>query len=152
MTCAFGNYDGRAYVTSWLIKFSLWSVVFWWLRQRSGQVQFVERQIAHVWAANFFVILFVNIVESKLGLPPLSLSPIWAVSCAMTFLLKAAILSGRFYLHTAALLICAGAMLTFPEYSMLVFGMTASSCFFLPGLKFYLKAKRDSLDSPLQAC
>ena len=34
----------------------LWAAVFWWLRRRMGPVTFVERQIAHVWAASMIAI------------------------------------------------------------------------------------------------
>ena len=107
-----------------------------------GPVTFVERQIAHVWAASLCLVVFLFPLEHRLGLEPLSLAPFLAIVAGMTFVVKAGILSGSFYLHAVALFLCAVAMAIFSDYAMVLFGVTSAACFFFPGLKYYLR-KRD---------
>ena len=40
------------YWLMWTFGLGAWAVVFWVIRRRMGPVMFVERQIAHVWAAS----------------------------------------------------------------------------------------------------
>ena len=48
-----GGVETRLYYElMWGIGFTTWAIVFWLLRRRQGPVTFVERQIAHVWAAS----------------------------------------------------------------------------------------------------
>ena len=139
---AAGNTDGKFYVVIWGALFATWAVVFWWLRRRMGPVTFVERQIAHVWAASMCLVASIYPIELAVGLPPLALAPLLAVACGMTFVIKAGILSGTFYLHAIAMFSCAILMAMFPDYSMIMFGITSAACFFFPGLKYYLRKRR----------
>ena len=146
------NYYGgiesqRMYLATWTGKLVLWGVVFWWLRRRMGPVTFVERQLAHVWVACFGFILVVNALELFLELKPITLAPLWAVSCSMAFFIKAGILSGSFYVHALALAVCAGLMLVVPQYAVLMFGITLATCFFLSGLKYYRRRNLTQVQS-----
>jgi len=134
---AVGFDNQRAYLVTWGAKFILWGVVFWLLRRRMGPVTFVERQLAHVWIACFTFVVVVSAMEPFLGLKPLTMAPLWAVACSMAFFVKAGMISGAFYIHAAALLLCAGAMLLVPHYAVLLFGVTLASCFLFSGWKYY---------------
>ena len=91
------------YFLLWTAGLGAWAAVFWALRRRMGPVTFVERQIAHVWAASMVCIAMLFPVEYLLDLPALKLSPILALVSGMVFLVKAGILSGSFYLQAVAL-------------------------------------------------
>ncbi len=125
------------YFYLWSAGFGTWAAVFWALRHRQGPVTFVERQIAHVWAAALVSIIALFPLEAYLDLPPLKLSPVLGLIAGMVFLVKAGILSGRFYVQAAALFLTAGLMTVWPSYEHLVFGVVAAACFFFPGLKYY---------------
>jgi serine/threonine-protein kinase len=77
------------------------------------------------------------LVEAWLGLPVLKLSPVLGLVTGMVFLVKAGILSGAFYIQSAALFATAGLMAWFPNYAHLIFGVVSAACFFFPGLKYY---------------
>ena len=87
----------------WIAGLGTWAGIFWTLRRRAGPVTFVERQIAHVWAASMIGIVVLFFVEMILGMPVLTLSPVLALTSGMVFLVKAGMLSGQFYLQAAAL-------------------------------------------------
>lgn len=130
--------DNRwAYFYLWSAGFGTWAVVFWVLRHRQGPVTFVERQIAHVWAAALLCIIALFPLEAYLGLPPLKLAPVLGLIAGMVFLVKAGILSGLFYVQAAALFLTAGLMAAFTSYEHLIFGIVSAACFFFPGLKYY---------------
>ena len=63
---------------------------------------FVERQIAHAWAAGVCASIGMFVIEWLAGLPALTLSPAVAVAAGMVMVFKAGILSGRFYGWAAA--------------------------------------------------
>ncbi len=125
------------YFCLWSAGFGTWAVVFWALRHRQGPVTFVERQIAHVWAAALLCIIALFPLEAYLGLPPLKLSPVLGLIAGMVFLIKAGILSGLFYIQAAALFLTAGLMAVWTSYEHLIFGIVSAACFFFPGLKYY---------------
>lgn len=125
------------YFCLWTAGFGAWAAVFWFLRRRMGPVMFVERQIAHVWAASMISIGMLFPLEAWLGLPPLSLSPVLGLINGMTFLVKAGILSGAFYVQAAALFATTVAMALLPDYAHFIFGAVGAACFFFPGLKYY---------------
>src|SRR3954465_2295313 len=85
-----------------------WAAIFWALRRRGGPISFVERQIAHVWAASVIACTLLFFIEILLKLPVLTLSPVLALISGMVFLVKAGILSGRFYAQAGALFLTAG--------------------------------------------
>ncbi|MEZ6056810.1 MAG: serine/threonine-protein kinase [Planctomycetaceae bacterium] len=130
--------DSRmTYASVWTLGLGTWAIVFWNLRHRSGPVTFVERQIAHVWAASMACSTGLFGVEAMLGLPALKLSPVLALIAAGVFVVKAGILSGEFYIHALMLFATAIPMAMFPRYGITMFGIVGAATFFLPGLKFY---------------
>ncbi len=125
------------YWTVWLAGFGTWAVVFWVLRRRMGPVTFVERQIAHIWAACMLCVGALHPIGTILDLDDFTLAPVIAVFGAMVFLVKAGILSGVFYICAAAMLVTAFVMTGFVDYSMFIFGVVSAACFFFSGLKYY---------------
>lgn len=129
------------YATVWTLGLGAWAAVFWKMRQRMGPVTFIERQVAHVWGASMIAIGLLFPLEWLMGLPVLKLSPMLGVISAMVFIIKAGMLSGIFYIQATALLIAAVAMAIKPEYSHLIFGVVAATCFFVPGFKYARQSK-----------
>jgi serine/threonine-protein kinase len=125
------------YALLWTVGLGTWAAVFWHLRKRSGPVTFIERQIAHVWAASMMAIMLLFPLEAWLELPALALSPLLGVITAMVFLIKAGMLSGTFYAQVVALLLASVVMAWQPRYAHLVFGVVAAACFYFPGQKYY---------------
>lgn len=134
------------YVLVWTLGFGAWVSVFWWLRRRMGPVTFVERQIAHVWAASLCMVVFMFPLEYHLGLKPLELAPLLGVVAGMTFVIKAGILSGWFYCHAFVLFVTAIVMAIFPAFAMVIFGFVSAACFYVSGLKYY-RRRLSTLDS-----
>ena len=133
------------YFLLWTVGLGAWAVVFWALRRRMGPVTFVERQIAHLWASSMICIAMLFPMESWLGFPPLKLSPMLPLFAATTFLVKGAILSGRFYFQAMALFATAPAMAAFPQFAHIIFGIVSALCFFIPGYKLYgLRRRQDA--------
>jgi serine/threonine-protein kinase len=134
------------YLGLWVAGLGTWAAIFWALRRRAGPVTFVERQIAHVWAASMISIVGLFCVEILLGLPVLSLSPIIALSSSMVFVAKAGILTGKFYAQAAALFVTALAMAWLEregiQIGITLFGVVSALCFFLPGLKYYRQRRQ----------
>jgi serine/threonine-protein kinase len=130
------------YLALWGGGLVAWGAVFWALRRRGGPVLFIERQIAHVWGAAIIGSICMFLVEMKLKLPPLTLSPLLAVLAGMVFVVKASMLSGTFYLYAAALFLTAVPMAYFPEVGPLLFGTASAAGFFFPGLKYYRQRAR----------
>ena len=81
------------YWLMWTLGLGTWAVVFWMVRRTMGPVTFVERQIAHVWAASMCCVAFLFPLEMALGLEILQLAPLLGVVAGMVFLVKAGILS-----------------------------------------------------------
>src|SRR6185436_8754383 len=69
----------QPYMALWMIGLGTWAGIFWALRRRAGPITFVERQIAHVWAGSVICSTLLYVVESLLGLPVLTLSPVLAL-------------------------------------------------------------------------
>jgi serine/threonine-protein kinase len=72
-----------------------------------------------------------------LGLPVLTLSPVLAIFSGMVFLIKGGILSGLFYIPSAALFLTGGIMAMFPRFAVSIFGLVSATCFFVPGLFYH---------------
>ncbi len=138
------------YLGLWVAGLGAWAGIFWALRRRAGPVTFVERQIAHVWAASVISIAGLFCVEIVLGLPVLSLSPIIALTSSMVFVAKAGILTGKFYVQAAALFATALAMAWLEREGIRVgitlFGVVSALCFFVPGLKYYRQRRTAERD------
>jgi serine/threonine-protein kinase len=131
------------YVALWTVGLGTWAAIFWNLRHRSGPITFVERQIAHAWAAGVIGSIGTFFIEVLLGVKVLTLSPVLAVLAGMVFLVKAGTLSGAFYVAAAAFFVTAVVMALLPSlgvdpsYGVLLFGIVSAGCFFCPGLKYY---------------
>jgi serine/threonine-protein kinase len=136
------------YLALWTVGLGTWAAIFWNLRHRSGPITFVERQIAHVWAGSMIVDTFMYVIEYLLNLPVLTLSPMLGPVSGAVFLMKAAMLSGVFYIHAAVLCVTGIAMAwlqqqtLMPNLGITVFGIVSSLCFFLPGWKYYRQVRR----------
>ena len=139
-----GFNDRWYYIALWTAGLGTWAAVFWWLRRRMGPVTFVERQIAHVWAASMLAIGLLFYIEIMLNLPVLALSPVVGLIAGMVFVVKAGILSGSFYFQAAVMFVTAFGMARFPRVGHLIFGVAAASCFFFPGLKYYRQRVRSN--------
>jgi len=133
-----------AYLALWGIGLGTWASIFWALRRRGGPVTFVERQIAHVWAGSTIGSIGLFLVEMLLKLPVLTLSPVLAVMAGMAFLVKAATLSGSFYIYAVASFITALLMAYYPPTGLFLFGIVSAAGFFIPGLKYYLQSGRQN--------
>lgn len=136
-----GVRSAAPYVGLWVLGLGTWAAIFWSLRRRSGPVTFVERQIAHVWAGSVISIALLFPVERLLGMPVLSLSPILGLVGGTVFLVKAGMLSGRFYVQAAALFATALAMALLDRWKIplgiSLFGVVSAACYFFPGLRYY---------------
>ncbi len=130
------------YLFLWTVALGGWASVFWQLRRRGGPISFVERQIAHLWAGAIVSSAMLYIVEIELSLPVLTLSPVLGLINGSTYLAKAGILSGAFYVQAAVLFLTALLMAIFPTYAITLFGLVAGACFFLPGLQYHLRRLR----------
>jgi eukaryotic-like serine/threonine-protein kinase len=129
------------YMTLWGAGVMLWGGIFWQMRRRIGPVTFVERQIAHVWAAGVAGSFGVLVLEWIMQRPVLEFAPVLAILAAMVFLCKAGILSGMFYLAVASLFTAAGLMAYVPEEAMLIYGVILAACYFVPGWIFYRRRR-----------
>jgi serine/threonine-protein kinase len=132
-----GVTNRMVYEVMWGTGFSAWAIVFWLLRRKYGPVTFVERQIAHVWAASLIGVILLFPFEGYLKLKLLELSPVLAIVAAMSFLVKAGILSGTFYIQVGILIATSVVMAFSYPYAMFVFGVVCAGCFFVPGLKYH---------------
>lgn len=131
-----------AYLALWSVGLITWGSILWRLRRRAGPVLFVERQIAHAWAAGVISSIMFFLIEVIMGLKVLTLSPAIAVSAGMIFVLKAGILTGRFYILALLMFATALAMPLVPEWRIILLGLTMAIGFFVPGLKYYRQRMR----------
>src|SRR5690606_10185418 len=125
----FGVDSRMPYVFLWTLGLGTWAVIFWNLRRRSGPVTFVERQVAHLWAASMACSSALFGVESLLGLPVLTLSPVLALFAGAVFIGKAGILSGEFYIPGIALYLSAIPMALYPSLALTIFGVISGGTF-----------------------
>ena len=132
------------YFLLWTVGLGAWAAVFWAVRRRMGPVTFVERQIAHLWAGSMICVAVLFPLESWLGLEPLKLSPMLPMFAATTFLVKGAILSGRFYFQAIALFATPFLMAAMPGIAHLIFGVVAGLSFFIPGYQLHKMRSRHS--------
>ena len=147
------------YVILWTVGLAVWAPIFWMFRRRAGPVTFVERQIAHVWAASMVASILLFVVEMLLKLPVLTLSPVLGLISGMVFMIKAGTLSGSFYIQAITLFLTALLMAALPDHritsvlpgvinlprggielpniGLTIFGFVVAACFFFPGLKYH---------------
>jgi serine/threonine-protein kinase len=146
-----GVEDVRWYLLLWGGGLIVWGLFFWRMRQRAGPVLFVERQVAHIWGGAIVATIGTFVLEILMGLHPLDLAPVLALLAGMTFAVKGGMLSGSFYLTSAALFLTAVPMALLPRpWSILLFGVATSLAFFVPGLKYHrqrLRARRASAET-----
>jgi serine/threonine-protein kinase len=132
------GFDNRLYYSmTWTLGLGTWAIVFWRIRHLRGSVLFVERQIAHAWAASMIAIALLFPIESLLGLKTLQAAPVLGLISGMVFLFKAGILTGKFYLQAAALFLTSLIMAAFPKYALTLFGCVSALCFFIPGWHYH---------------
>jgi serine/threonine protein kinase len=136
-----GDENRIHYWLMWTLGLGTWAVVFWIFRRAMGPVTFVERQIAHVWAASMCCVALLFPLEASLDLPVLSLAPLLGVVAGMVFLIKAGILSGSFYVQAVVMFLTAILMAVYPPIAMTLFGVVSAACFFFSGLKYYRRRK-----------
>ncbi len=133
--------DHLWYLAFWSIGLVTWGTVLWQIRKAAGPVLFVERQIAHAWAAGVCASIGMFAIEWLAGLKALTLSPAVAVAAGMVMVFKAGFLSGRFYGWAALNFAAAIVMPLVPRVSILLFGVVSALSFFIPGLKYYRQRK-----------
>jgi serine/threonine-protein kinase len=143
-----GVHDRWPYVATFTGGLGVWALLFWHLRRRGGPVRFVERQIAHIWAAGMAGIDLIFLVEWLLGLPVLTLAPLFAVHGGMLFLAKAGVLSGEFYVYTLAEFLAVVPMALYPSLALPIYGVVSASCFFATGLKYHRRRRRAPAELP----
>ena len=144
-----GESDRSRFFLLWTMGLGTWAVIFWTLRRKMGAVTFVERQIAHSWAAGLAPVFLLIPLEYVMGVELFKLAPMLAVGAGMVFLVKAGSLSGTFYIQAAALFLAAFAMAALPDVSLSLFGFATGVSFFVPGLKNYrLRKQRLQEDDP----
>lgn len=133
------------YLLLWGGGLAIWAPTFWALRHRAGPVTAVERQIAHAWGASIAAVVLLFVVESLLGLPVLTLSPVLGLISGMVFVVKAGILAGSFYIHAIALMTTSVIMAWLQNagwpYGISLFGVVSAATFFFPGWKYYRQSK-----------
>jgi serine/threonine-protein kinase len=139
-----GERGHLTYLGLWGVGLVTWGAFFWAWRRRGGPVTFVERQMAHAWAAGVAASVATFLVEVLLDRPVLSLSPMLAVVAGMVFIFKAGTLSGWFYIAAAVTFLAAIPMACFPEVGPVLFGAVSALAFFVPGLKYY-RQRRSAL-------
>jgi serine/threonine protein kinase len=144
-----GLNDHVWYMGVWSVGLVTWGTVLWQLRKAAGPVLFVERQIAHAWAAGVCASIAMFWIEWLIPLPALTLSPAVAVAAGMVMVFKAGILSGRFYVWAAANFVAAIVMPLVPQVSILLFGAVSALSFFVPGLKYYRQRKQRDGERPM---
>ena len=131
-----GDTNRWHYFLLWTAGLGAWAGVFWTWRRSLGPVTFVERQIAHIWAASMASIAMLFPLEYLLEFPVLKLSPILGLSSGMVFLVKAGMLSGTFYFQAAALFLTSFVMAYWTPFAHATFGIVSAFCFFIPGWKY----------------
>jgi eukaryotic-like serine/threonine-protein kinase len=139
-----GVHDHLTYLILWSVGLITWGTILWQLRRRAGPVLFVERQIAHAWAAGVCASIGMFVIEVLIDLPVLQLSPAIAIAAGMVFIFKAGIVSGRFYITATVMFATAIVMSLVPRTAILLFGIVSALSFFLPGLKYY-RLRRQAL-------
>jgi serine/threonine-protein kinase len=138
-----GYTEHLPYLLVWSISLVAWGAFFWRWRKWVGPVTFVERQLAHAWAAGVVASIGTFIVEVALDRPALELTPVLAVAAGMVFLFEAGMLSGEFYVYAALAFGLAVVMAWMgPPISPLLLGVACSVGFFVPGWRYYRRRLR----------
>jgi len=102
-------------------------------------VLFVERQIAHAWAAGVCASIAMFVIEWQIGLPALTLSP-GRGRCCRDGVRVPGWHSVRPLLRVGRRHFLAAYLMTLPAlagWKVLLFGVASALSFFIPGLKYY---------------
>ncbi len=135
------------YLAVWGSGLATWGAIFWRLRRRAGPVLFVERQIAHAWAAG--VMAEYRIVRDRSGSGAGSTHSFPSPGGSRrdgVFFLRGDIVQDGLYMTTVAYFATAVADGTVSENrTILLFGRAVSAVsFFVPGLKYYRPTQTDA--------
>ncbi len=130
------------YLIIFTVGLGAWAAVFWRLRRRRGPVTFVERQLAHVWAAGIAGVNLLLVAEWLLGLPALTLAPLLPITNGMLFLVKGGILSGEFYFSSGLVFLTLIPATLYPPLAIPAFVLASAGCFFVTGLKYHRRHLR----------
>jgi hypothetical protein len=130
------------YFAIFTVGLGAWAGLFWKLRQKRGPVTFVERQLAHVWAAGIAGVNLLLVAEWLMGLPVMALAPLLAITNGMLFLVKAGFLSGEFYLCSGLVFLTLIPAALYPTIAIPLLTLTFAGCFFATGLKYHLRHLR----------
>ena len=130
------------YLGLWGGGLMVWGSIFWSLRNAAGRCCSWKGRWLTSGAAAVLATISVFVVEILLGLPVLTLSPMLAVIAGMTFMVKAGMLSGSFYISAACLYLTAVPMAIWPTFGPSMFGVVSALCFFIPGLKYHRQRLR----------
>ncbi len=138
--------DHMPYLLLWSVGLVVWGMTFWYIRRLSGPVSFVERQVAHAWAAGVIASIGTFVVEVLLKSPVLELTPVLAIMTGMIFLFKAGTLTGWFYIAATLCFLAAAPMSQPPvkDFAPLLFGIISAIGFFVPGLRYYRQKRNTS--------
>lgn len=140
------QYDGEErrwpYLMLWVVGLGLWAGIFWNLRHRAGPITAIERQIAHLWGGCMLASMMLFAVESIMGWHVLELSPVLGAIAGIMYFVKAGMLSGSFYIHSAVMFAMSAVMAAIqqhgtPNLSITLYGIVTALTFFIPGLKYY---------------
>lgn len=140
------------YLVLWSLGLVVWGVIFWQLRRRAGPVSFVERQMAHAWAAGVSASIGTFWIEVLLDLPVLSLTPVLSVMAGMVFLFMAGTLTGWFYIAAVLCFLAAIPMALLPAYAPLLFGIVSGVGFLVPGWRYYRQKRSAAAGTAPLAC
>jgi eukaryotic-like serine/threonine-protein kinase len=130
------------YFAIFTVGLGAWAALFWRLRRRRGPVTFVEKQLAHVWAAGIAGVDLLLVAEWLLGLPVMALAPLLAITNGMLFLVKGGILSGEFYICAALMFLTLIPAALYPPVAIPAFALVSAGCFFVTGLKYHRRHVR----------
>ncbi len=137
------------YVALWGVGLVTWAALFWYWRRLGGPVTFVERQIAHAWAAGVIASVGTFVIELALRRPALSLTPVLAVVAGMVFLFKAGTLTGWFYVAAILCFVAVVPIALLPYAGLnigpLLLGIVAGIGFFVPGWRYYRRRERKTI-------
>src|SRR5262249_42976898 len=114
------------YLLLWSVGLVGWAIFFWTWRRRGGAVTFVERQMAHAWAAGVIASVGLFLVELITPLPVLQLCPLLAILAGMVFLFEAGTLSGWFYIAATLSFAATIPMVLIPQFAPMMFGAVSA--------------------------
>ena len=137
-----GVTDRRPYFAIFTVGLGAWAALYWRLRRRRGPISFVERQLAHVWAAGVVGVNMLLVAEWLLKIPVMSLAPLLAVTNGMLYMVKGGLFSGEFYVLGGLVFLTLIPAALYPPIAVPAFALVSAGCFFATGLKYHLRHLR----------